>query len=133
MYVVNGKVFRASCCFIVEAHFCASEKYFVCSVIFWMKMMHLRLGISAKVSILVSRLHPKNLISKVYVNYTKTDKTEGLVVVSKGPKSIHQEEKVIIIFHLPSKGELTKSLSAGQSIALPMSQKKGMKKISSPH
>ena len=26
MYVVKGKVFRASCCFIVKAHFCASEK-----------------------------------------------------------------------------------------------------------
>ena len=75
-------------------------KVFVCSVIFWTKMMRLRLGIGAKVSILVSRLHPKNLISK-------TDKAEGLVVVSKGPKSICQEEKVIVIFHHPPKGELT--------------------------
>ena len=41
------------------------------------------------------------------MNYTKTDKAEGLVVVSEGPKSIHREEKVIIIFHHPSKGELT--------------------------
>ena len=70
-------------------------------------MMCLWLGISAKVSILVSRLHPKNLISKAYVNYTKTDKAEGLVVVSKGPKSIRQEEKVVIIFCYPPKGELT--------------------------
>ena len=70
-------------------------------------MMPLRLGISAKVSILVSRLHPKNLISKAYVNYTKTDKAEGLVVVSEGPKSIHQEEKVVIFFHHPPKADLT--------------------------
>ena len=82
-------------------------KFFVCSVIFWMKMMRLWLGISAKVSILVSRLHLKNLISKTYVNYTKTDKAEGLVVVSEGPKLICQEEKVIIIFHHPPKGKLT--------------------------
>ena len=82
-------------------------KFFVCSVIFRTKMMCLWLGISAKVSILVSRLHLKNLISKAYANYTKTDKAERLVVVSEGPKSIHWEEKVIVIFHHPPKGELT--------------------------
>ena len=70
-------------------------------------MMHLRLGISAKVSILVSRLHPKKLTSKAYANYTKTDKAEGLVVVSEGSKSIHREEKVIIVFRHPPKGNLT--------------------------
>ena len=69
-------------------------------------MTRLRLGISAKVSILVSRLHPKNLISKAYVNYTKTNKAEGLVVVSKGPKLICREEKVIVIFRHPPKGNL---------------------------
>ena len=90
-----------------EAHFCASKIFFVCSVIFWTKMTHLRLGIGTKVSILVSRLHLKNLISKAYANYTKTDKAEGLVVVSKGPKSIRQEEKVIIFFRHPPKGKLT--------------------------
>ena len=31
MSVVKGKVFRASCCFIVEAHFCASDN-FLCAV-----------------------------------------------------------------------------------------------------
>ena len=81
--------------------------FFVCSVIFWTKMTHLWLGIGAKVSILVSRLHPKNLISKAYANYTKTDKAEGLVVVSEGPKSIRREEKVIVVFHHPPKGDLT--------------------------
>ena len=81
--------------------------FFVCSVSFWTKMTHLRLGFSAKVSSLVSRLHPKNFISKAYANYTKTDKAEGLVVVSKGPKSIPWEEKVVVIFRHPPKGELT--------------------------
>ena len=84
------------------------KNFCVCSVIFWTKMMHLQLGISAKVSILVSRLHPKNLISKAYANYTKTDKAEGLVVVSEGPKSIHHEEKVVVVFCHPPKGDLTK-------------------------
>ena len=107
MSVVKGKVFRTSCCFIVKAHFCASNNFFVWSVIFWMKMTCLRLGIGAKVSVLASRLHPKNLISKAYANYTKTDKAEGLVVVSEGPKLIRREEKVVIVFRHPPKAELT--------------------------
>ena len=82
------------------------QNFFVCSVIFWTKMTHLQLGIGAKVSILVSRLHPKNLISKAYANYTKTDKAEGLVVVSEGPKSIRQEEKVVVVFRHPPRGDL---------------------------
>ena len=69
-------------------------------------MMRLWLGISAKESILVSRLHPKNLISKAYANYTKTGKAEGLVVVSEGPKSICREDKVVIVFRHPPKGNL---------------------------
>ena len=35
------------------------------------------------------------------------DKGEGLGVVSEGPKSIHHEEKVIVLFCHPPKGELT--------------------------
>ena len=69
--------------------------------------MRLWLGIGAKVSVLVSRLHLKNLISKAYANYTKTDKAEGLVVVSEGPKLIRREEKVVVVFRHPPKGELT--------------------------
>ena len=65
------------------------------------------LGVGAKVSILVSRLHLKNLISRAYANYTKTDNIEGLVAVSEGPKLIRQEEKVVIVFHHRPKGKLT--------------------------
>ena len=70
-------------------------------------MVHLQLGIGAKETILVSRLHPKNLISRAYDNYTKTYKVEGLVVVSKVPKLIHHEEKVVVIFLHPPKGKST--------------------------
>ena len=70
-------------------------------------MACLQLGIGTKASILVSRLHLKNLISRAYADYTKTDKAEGLVVVSEGPKLIRQEEKFVIVFHHPPKGELT--------------------------
>ena len=70
-------------------------------------MVCLWLGVGAKVTILVSRLHPMNLISRAYANYTKTDKVEGLVVVSEGPKLICHEEKVVVIFGHPPKGKLT--------------------------
>ena len=72
-------------------------------------MARLQPGIGAKVSILVSRLHLNNLIPRVraYANYTKTNITEGLVVVSEGLKLIRQEEKVVIVSHHPPKGELT--------------------------
>ena len=64
-------------------------------------MACLWLGIGAKVTILVSRLHPKDVISKAYPNYTKNDKIHGLVVVSEGPRSIHREEKVVVVFTHP--------------------------------
>ena len=92
--MVKGKVFRAGCCFIVKAHLCASEKICVCTVNFSVEMVCVQLGIGAKVTTLVARLHPKTLISRAYANYTKTGKVEGLVVVSEGPKLIHHEEKV---------------------------------------
>ena len=83
-----------------------SEKKFVqCD--FWLKMARLQLGVGAKVTVLVSRLHPKNLISKAYVNHTKADNVEGLVVVSEGPKLIHREEKLVVIFCHPPKDQQT--------------------------
>ena len=65
------------------------------------------LGVGAKVTVLVSRLHPKNLISKGYINHTKADKVEGLVVVSEGPKLICCEEKLVVIFRHPPKDQQT--------------------------
>ena len=76
-------------------------------MIFLLKMVKLRLGISAKVWVLVSCLHPKDVISKAYPNYTKADKAEGLVVTSEGPKPIHREEKVVVVFHHPPKHQQT--------------------------
>ena len=55
-------------------------------------------------TVLVSRLHPKNLISKAYINHTKADKVEGLVV---GPKLIRREEKLVVIFRHPPKDQQT--------------------------
>ena len=70
-------------------------------------MAKLRLGVSAKMWVLVSRLHPKDVISKAYPNYTKADKAEGLVVASEGPKPIHCEEKVVVVFCHPPKHQQT--------------------------
>ena len=70
-------------------------------------MARLRLGIGAKVTILVSRLHPKDVISKAYPNYTKNDKVHRLVVVSEGPRSICREEKVVVVFMHPPREQQT--------------------------
>ena len=70
-------------------------------------MARLQLGVSAKVTVLVSCLHPKNLVSKAYVNHTKADKVEGLVVLSEGPRLIRHEEKLLVIFGHPPKHQQT--------------------------
>ena len=70
-------------------------------------MAKLQLGVGAKVWVVVSRLHPKDVISKAYPNYTKADKAEGLVVASEGPKPIRHEEKVVVVFHHPPKHQQT--------------------------
>ena len=70
-------------------------------------MVKLRLGISTKATILLSRMHPKNLILKACPNQTKADKAEGLIVVLEGPKLICREEKVVVVFHHPLKDQQT--------------------------
>ena len=70
-------------------------------------MACLQLGVCAKVTVLVSRLHPKNLILKAYINHTKVNKVEGLVVVLEGPKLIHHDEKLVVIFCYPPKDQQT--------------------------
>ena len=96
-------------------------------------MARLRLGIGAKGTILVSCLHAKDVISKAYPNYTKNDKVHGLVVVSEGPRSIHREEKVMVVFTHPLWEQQTAPFDCLRSIALPTSQKKGMNQEYSSH
>ena len=74
-------------------------------------MAKLQLGVGAKVWVLVSRLHPKDVTSKAYPNYTKADKAEGLVVASKGPKPICHEEKVVVVFGHPPKHQQTQEFN----------------------
>ena len=70
-------------------------------------MMKLQLSIGTKATILLSRMHPKNLIWKAYPNQTKADKAAGLIVVSEGPKPIHREEKLVVVFCHPLKDQQT--------------------------
>ena len=74
-------------------------------------MVKLWLGIGAKVWVLVSCLHPKDVISKAYPNNTKDDKAEGLVVASKGAKPIRCEEKVVVVFWHPPKHQQTQEFN----------------------
>ena len=74
---------------IVMPHSCAKVfSCHVCSVNLEVKMAKLQLGVGAKATILVSHMHPKNMISRAYPNYMKMDKIEELVVVLKTSKLI---------------------------------------------
>ena len=75
-------------------HSCAKVFSIVCSVNLEVKMVKLWLGVGAKATILVSHMHPKDVISRAYPNYVKADKIEGLVVVLGTSKLICHEEKV---------------------------------------
>ena len=77
----------------------------MCGMISELKMACLQLGISAKVMILVSHLHPKDVITKVYPNYSKSDKVEGLAVALECPKPIHCEDKVFVVFCHPPRDQ----------------------------
>ena len=70
-------------------------------------MAKLWLGIGAKATISLSRMHPKNLILKAYPNQTKADKAEGLIVLSEDLKPIPCEEKLVVVFHHPPKDQQT--------------------------
>ena len=98
-------------CVIADLHFFAIGIFCVCDMIFLPKMVKLRLGIGAKVWVLVSRLHPKDVISKADPNYTKADKAEGLVVASEDPKPICHEEKVVVVFCCPPKHQQTQEFN----------------------
>ena len=102
--------------------FSAIEK-FLCDIIVVPIMVKLRLGNGAKVWVLVSHLHPKDVISNAYPNYTMADKAEGLVVASEGSKPIHHEEKMVVCFIIPPNTNRHKKSIVGCYIALFMSQK----------
>ena len=81
-------------------------------------MAKLQLGIGAKATTLLSRMHPKNLISKAYPNQTKADKAEGLIVVSEGLKLICCEEKVVVVsFIIPQKTNRQRNSNVGRCIS----------------
>ena len=76
-----------------------------------LKMTWLQLGVIAKAMILVSHLHPKGIITKADPDYSKSDKVEGLVVVSEGPKLIECEVKVAVVFCHPPKDQQAEELA----------------------
>ena len=99
-------------------------------------MAWLQLGAGVKVMILVSCLHPKNLMSKAYPIHTKTEKAEGLIIMSESPKPIccdSVRKRLLLFFVIPQKINRQKSLIVGPSIALFMSLKREKKKGSFLH
>ena len=61
------------------------------------------LGVSAKATVLVSRLHPKDKVTKAYPNSTKDERTLEIVVSGMEMCPIRRESKFVVIFnHLPN-------------------------------
>ena len=87
-------------------------------------MAKLRLGIGAKAMILLSRMHPKNLISKAYPNQTKADKVEGLIVVSD---RFAVRKRLLLSFVIPRKTNRQRNSNVGRCIGSFMLLKKGTK------
>ena len=60
------------------------------------------LGVSAKATVLVSCLHPKDKVTKAYPNSTMDERTLEIVVSGREMCPIHHESKFVILFnHLP--------------------------------
>ena len=79
-------------------------------------MVKLWLGVGAKATIPVSHMHPKDVISRAYPKYVKADKIEGLVVVLDTSKLIFHEEKVVVVFRHPPKGDQTEEFELGDPL-----------------
>ena len=65
-----------------------------------------RLGVSAKATVLVSCLHPKDKVTKAYPNSTKDERTLELVVSGREMHPICHESKFVIIFNHPPHGDV---------------------------
>ena len=65
-----------------------------------------QLGITVKVTVLVSQLHPKDKVTRAYPNATKDERTVEMAVSAQGTCPICQEPKGVIIFNHPVHGDV---------------------------
>ena len=65
-----------------------------------------RLGVGAKATVLVSRLHPKDKVTQAYPNSTKDERSVEIVVLDQGSRPIRRESKLVVVFNHPPHGDL---------------------------
>ena len=65
-----------------------------------------RLGVGAKATVLVSRLHPKDKVTQAYPNSTKDERSVEIVVLDRGSHPIRRESKLVVVFNHPPHGDL---------------------------
>ena len=104
------------------------SEIFTCNVIFVPKMVKLQLGVGAQVWVLMSRLHPKDVISKAYPNYTKANKAEGWLLHLKAQNQFIMRRRWLWCFVMPPNTSRHKNSIVGHYITSFMSQKKEMNK-----
>ena len=72
-------------------------------------------GVSAKATVPVSRIHPKDKVTQAYPNSTKDERSVEIVVLDRGSRPICRETKLVVVFNHPPRGDLQEGLNAGQS------------------
>ena len=65
-----------------------------------------RLGVGAKATVLVSRLHPKDKVTQAYPNAMKDERSVEIVVLDRGSHPICREPKLVVIFNRPPRRDL---------------------------
>ena len=64
------------------------------------------LGVSPKATVLVSRLRPKDEVTKAYLNSTKDERILEIVVSGREMRPIHHESNFVILFNHPPHGDV---------------------------
>ena len=64
------------------------------------------LGVGAKATVLVSRLHPKDKVAQAYPNSMKDERSVEIVVLDRGSRPICRESKLVVVFIHPPHGDL---------------------------
>ena len=65
-----------------------------------------QLGVTAKATVLILHLHPKDTVTKAYPNHTKDEKTLEIVVSGRDVCLIHHRQKLVVVFNQPPHGDV---------------------------
>ena len=65
-----------------------------------------QLGVTAKATVLILHLHPKDKVTKAYPNHTKDERTLEIVVSGRDVCPICRKQKSVAVFNHPPHGDV---------------------------